>query len=85
MPPTTALAAGQVASNVFPGGYVHQILLVSFRDTCTGAAPRLAWAVAMAWLVPSGAPSTSTGPPRAIVLVDAVTGTLIVSHAEGRP
>lgn len=85
LPPATAAAAGQAASAAFPSGYVHQILLVSFRDTCTGAAPRLAWAVAVAWLLPSDAPSTSTGPPRAIVLVDAVTGTLIVSHAEGRP
>ena len=85
MPPVSATTAGQVAGKAFPSGYVRQVLLVSFRDTCTGSGPRLAWAVAVAWLLPSGAPATSTGPPRAIVLVDAVAGTLIVSHAEGLP
>jgi hypothetical protein len=84
-PAATAETAGQVASSAFPSGYVRQILLVSFRDTCTGAAPRLAWAVAIAWPVATRVPSPSGGPPRAIVLVDAVTGTFIVSHAEGKP
>lgn len=84
-PTATAATAGQVASNAFPSGYVRQILLVSFRDTCTGAAPRLAWAVAIAWPETARLPLPSGGPPRAIVLVDAVTGTFIVSHAEGQP
>ncbi len=70
-----------------PGGYVREVLLVSLHDTCNGADPRLAWAVAMAWATSSYAPTLPTGEsgPRAVVLVDADTGKLIVSHAEGLP
>ena len=81
-PTATAESAGKAAAKAYPAGYVREILLVSFRDTCSGAHPLLAWAVAVSW------PATvdeQSGPtdysPRAIVLVDAKTGTLIASHA----
>jgi hypothetical protein len=86
-PRAGADAALAVAGKTYASGYVREILLVSFRDTCSGARPRLAWAVSMAWATSSFAPTPTPGKsgPRAVVLVDADTGQLIVSHAEGLP
>jgi hypothetical protein len=85
-PVATPDGAIVVASKTYAGGYVREIALVSFHDTCSGANPRLAWAVDMAWTTTSRAAATTAGSqPRAIVLVDAITGKLIVSHAEGLP
>jgi len=42
-PVAAADAAGQMAAKANPGGYVREILLVSFHDTCSGASPLLAW------------------------------------------
>lgn len=84
-PTATAEAASQVAHKAYPSGFVREILLVSFRDTCSGAGPRLTWAVAIGWPLALDVASPGGGPRRAIVLVDAGTGKLIVSHAEGQP
>ena len=73
-----------MARKSYPTGYVREILLISYRDTCSGAAPRLAWAVAMAWPVTVNLVGSTAAPPRAMVLVDAKSGKLIVSHAEGQ-
>ncbi|MGA2512496.1 MAG: hypothetical protein ABSG37_02590 [Candidatus Limnocylindrales bacterium] len=87
VPGAGADAALAVAGKTYAGGYVREILLVSLRDTCKGAGPRLAWAVSIAWAESSNAPTPPPGRsgPRAVVLVDADTGKLIVSHAEGLP
>lgn len=86
-PGSGADAAIGIATKIYAGGYVREVMLVSFHDTCNAAQPRLAWAVAVAWAESSYAPTTSMGEsgPRAVVLVDASTGKLIVSHAEGLP
>jgi hypothetical protein len=61
-------------------------VLVSLHDTCHGAAPVLAWAVAVAWPATAEAsPALAGSRPKAIVLVDAKTGELIASHALGTP
>jgi hypothetical protein len=83
-PTATAESAGQVARKSYPTGYVREIVLVSYRDTCSGAAPRLAWAVAMAWPVTANLVGPTGASPRAMVVVDAKSGKLIVSHAEGQ-
>ncbi|MFI5259142.1 MAG: hypothetical protein ACHQ01_05975 [Candidatus Limnocylindrales bacterium] len=83
VPKATPDVAAQIARKAFPTGYVREVLLVSLKDTCHGGGPRLAWAVDMAWATSIyGTPVG--GPPRAIVLVDATTGNLIASHAEGQ-
>lgn len=85
-PVAAADAAGQMAAKANPGGYVREILLVSFHDTCSGASPLLAWAVAVSWAPTADTPlGAGESPPRAIVLVDAKTGSLIVSHVDGKP
>jgi hypothetical protein len=84
-PTASAETAGQVARKAYPSGFVREILLVSFRDTCSGAGPRLTWAVAIGWSLALDVASPGGGPRRAIVLVDAGSGKLIVSHAEGQP
>jgi len=83
-PTTTAENAIEVARSAYPGGYIREVLLVSFHDTCNGG-ERLAWAVAVSWTGPR-APAPTGGPrPRAIVLVDASSGQLMASHAEHAP
>jgi hypothetical protein len=85
-PVTTAEGAGKTAAKAYPAGYIREILLVSFRDTCSGAPPLLAWVVAVSWPATVDELSGPADyPPRAIVLVDAKTGTLIVSHAANAP
>lgn len=85
-PVATVDTAMQVARKAYPHGYVREALLVSFHDSCNGGAPLLAWAVAMGWADTLDAPAPTGGsPPRAIVLVDAITGKLIASHAEDLP
>ncbi len=87
-PPLWADAAVPVATTAMPGAHVREVVLGMFRDTCNGGKPRLAWAVVLQWAgagdsaVPSSAPPR---PPRAIVIVDAVSGNVIASHAEGQP
>ena len=82
-PVTTEQNATQVAQKAYPDAYVREVLLVSFRDTCKGGDAKLAWAVAFTWPIDSYAP-LPTGPiPRAVVLVDAVTGKIITEHTEG--
>jgi hypothetical protein len=88
MPTVWADAALPVASKAFPDGHLREIVLTSLRDPCNGGGPRLAWAVVLEW-APTTDLSASSGTllqrPRAIVLVDAVTGDLITSRAEGQP
>ena len=81
-------AAVPVATRVVPGANVREVVLVTFRDTCNGSKPRLAWAVVLQWAAAgdsAASPSALTRPPRAIVIVDAISGDLIVSRAEGQP
>ena len=84
-PVTTAQSAAVLAQKAHPTGYVREVRLVTFRDTCSKGGPRLAWAVAFAWPVDSFGPLPTGEPPRGIVLVDAVTGKLIANHVEGQP
>lgn len=75
-----------LANKTYPGGYVREVLLVSLHDTCNGKAARLAWAVSMSWSDTPAAPLPSNGQrPRAIVLVDAITGKLLDNHAQNQP
>lgn len=84
VPPAKADSAIQVAGKTYPGAYVHEVVLVSFHDTCSGASARLVWAVAMDWAGSAAAAlPTGASPPRAIVLVDAATGTLLANHDVG--
>lgn len=81
-------AALPVATRAVPGAQVREVVLVTFRDTCHGGKPRLAWAVVLQWAPAGGSaasPSDLTRPPRAIAIVDAISGDLIVSRAEGQP
>ncbi len=85
-PSATADTAIQLARKTYPNGYVREALLVSLHDTCTGGDPTLAWVVAMAWPESAVGPAPSAGSqPRAIVLVDAITGKLMSTHAENLP
>jgi hypothetical protein len=86
-PPIKPEAAAQIARKVYPAAYVRQVTIVSAHDTCNGGYPKLAWAVAMQWPanvllrpLPSG-----ISEPRAIVLVDGVSGAVITSHEVGQP
>jgi hypothetical protein len=84
-PGTTPDVAISVANRVYPGAYVREVLLVSFHDTCNGGPAKLAWAVSMSWTDAPGNPLPTGGSrPRAIVLVDAFSGGLIASHAQGQ-
>jgi D-alanyl-D-alanine carboxypeptidase len=68
-----------------PGASVRQVVLTSFRDTCNGGDPRLAWAVVMQWAATAdntASPALPTHPPRAIVIVDATSGDVIASQAD---
>jgi hypothetical protein len=81
-------AAVPVAKAARPDAQVREVVLALFRGTCNGAKPRLAWAVVLQWPTASGSaasPSAQPRPPRAIVIVDAVSGDLILSYAEGQP
>jgi len=81
-------AAVPVATQAVPGAHVREVVLVTFRDTCNGGKPRLAWAVVLQWAAAgnsAASPSVPTRSPRAIVMVDAISGDLIVSRAEGQP
>jgi hypothetical protein len=82
-PSTTASAAIDLANGVYTGGYIREVLLVSTQDTCTGAAAKLAWVVSMSWQGLPGMPATNGPGPRAIVIVDAISGKFIASHALG--
>ena len=85
-PSTKPEDAIAVANKTYPGGYVREVLLVSLHDTCNGAAARLAWAVSMSWADTPAAPVPTNGQrPRAIVLVDAITGKLLDNHAQNQP
>jgi hypothetical protein len=85
LPVTTAQNATVLAQKAHPDGYVREVLLVSFSDTCKKGNVKLAWAVAFAWPVDSYGPLPTGGRPRGIVLVDAVTGKVIANHVEGQP
>jgi hypothetical protein len=77
-----------VAKAARPDAHVREVVLALFRDTCNGAKPRLAWAVVLQWSAAAdsaASPSAQPRPPRAIVIVDAVSGDLILSHAESQP
>jgi hypothetical protein len=81
-------AAVPVATKAVPGAHVREVVLATFRDTCNGGKTRLAWAVVLQWAAAgdsAASPSALTRPPRAIVIVDAISGDLIVSRAEGQP
>jgi hypothetical protein len=84
-PSTTPDVAIAAANQKYPGGYIREVLLVSFHDTCNAVPARLAWAVSMSWVDAPGAAVPSHGSPaRAIVLVDAISGKLIEGQAEGQ-
>lgn len=84
-PATTPADASEIALKAYPTGYVREVLLVSFHDTCNGTNPLLAWAVAVVWQ-PTAVSALATGaPPRAVVIVDARSGAVLVSHADSRP
>lgn len=83
-PVTSAAVAIGVAQNANPGGYAREVLLVSAHDVCGGATPHLAWVVPMAWPIPSRATLAPGSRPRAIVLVDAKTGVLLLSHRDDK-
>jgi hypothetical protein len=82
-PATTASDAINLANKVYTGGYIREVLLVSMHDTCTGAFAKLAWVVSMSWQGLPDIPPTNGPGPRAIVMVDAITGQMITSHALG--
>jgi len=83
-PATTPDVAISVANVTYPGAYIREVLLVSLHDTCSGGVTRLSWAVSMSWADAPGQPlPTGKSRPRAIVLVDAISGKLIASHAQG--
>lgn len=84
-PKTQPDVAAGIARKAFPSGYVREVLLVSLKDTCSGGNARLAWVVDVAWVPGVNPPSSSGDQPRAFVLVDALTGKPISSHAEGLP
>jgi hypothetical protein len=84
-PAIWADAALPVATKAVPGASVRQVVLTSFRDTCNGGDPRLAWAVVMQWAATAdntASPALPTHPPRAIVIVDATSGDVIASQAD---
>jgi hypothetical protein len=74
-------AAAQTALKAYSDAYVREVVLVSERDTCNGGLPKLAWAVSLAWSrngldpLPSG-----ISPSRAIIVVDAVSGSTLANH-----
>jgi hypothetical protein len=87
-PTVWADAAVPVASKAYPGGHLREIVLTSLRDPCIGGEPRLAWAVVLEWASTTDLSASSTAllqRPRAIVLVDAVTGQFIVGHGDRVP
>ncbi len=84
-PKTQPDDASQIARKAYPSGYVREVLLASLKDTCRGGDPRLAWAVDVAWMAGAGTTTSPGVQPRAIVLVDAMTGKLIASHAQSQP
>jgi hypothetical protein len=82
-PVTTEQNAAALAQKAFPDAYVGEVVLVSFHDTCKGGDPKLAWAVTFSWPIDSYAPAPTGALPRAIVLVDALTGKIIANHSVG--
>lgn len=73
--------AAQTARRTYPAAYVRQVVLVSERDTCNAGYPKLAWAVAMEWPRNGLAPLPSgLSPSRAIIVIDAVSGSTIANH-----
>jgi hypothetical protein len=85
IPATTADAAAKAALKTYPGGYIREILLVTYSNTCTNANPRMAWAVSFAWEPASDNPLPTGPKARGIVLVDAATGKVISNQAENAP
>jgi len=83
-PKTQPDGATQIARKAFPSGYVREVVLASLKDTCHGGDPKLAWAVDVAWAAGVYTTTSPSAQPRALVLVDALTGKLIASHAEGQ-
>jgi len=84
-PATSAEAAGQAALKAYPGGYIREILLVTYSNTCTGGHSRLAWAVSMTWAPPSDNPLPTGPKPRAVVVVDAASGRVVTGHSQYAP
>ncbi len=87
VPTYAADKAVVLAGRVYPAAYVRELVLASFTDTCSGAAPRLAWVVSVAWPVSTDLSDQAVyaAAPRAVAIVDALSGALIAVHAEGRP
>jgi hypothetical protein len=92
-PPTRApvLTADKVAApaaSIYPKAYVREVVLVTFRNPCTHAGPGLAWAVSLTWPPPTNltqAAIAARPPQRAVVIVDAISGGLVMSYAQGKP
>jgi hypothetical protein len=78
-------AAVPVAVGAVPGAHVREVVLATFRDTCNGGEPRLTWAVILQWAASGDSAASSSGQlrqPRAIVIVDAVSGNLVTSRVD---
>ena len=85
-PATTADAAVKAALKAYPGGYIREVLLVTYSNTCTNNGhSKLAWAVSFAWTPPSDNPLPTGPKARGIVLVDAATGSVIANQADNAP
>jgi hypothetical protein len=84
-PATTADAAATAALKAYPGGYIREVLLVSYGNTCAGGHSRLAWAVSFAWAPPGDNPLPTGPKARGIVVVDAATGGVIANQADNAP
>lgn len=84
-PATTVDAAAKAALKTYPGGYIREVLLVTYGNTCTSGPEKLAWAVSFAWAAPHDNPLPTGPKPRGLVLVDAATGEVITNQAESAP
>jgi hypothetical protein len=84
-PSAAADKAVAIAVTAFPKAYVREAVLASYSDTCSGAGPRLVWAVSLIWPVSTYLTADPPPRPRAVAIVDAMGGGLIKSYAEGRP
>ena len=87
-PAVTADKVAALAASMYPKAYVREVVLVTFRNPCNQTGPGLAWAVSLAWPAPTHltqAAIAARPKARAVVIVDAMSGGLVMSHAEGKP
>ena len=87
-PPVKPDVAQSAALRDYPDAFIREIVLISATDTCaTGVNyPKLAYAVVLEWPQDINDPlPTGQYAPKAIVIVDAVSGTTITRHLSGLP